>query len=365
MGGFMVGDRNNSEPARQGWHAAEERAEIMPEKAHGSFPVRGTVAMMRPMRPCPQGLCATHRWQISLVLVSSLEVGMSDAAAKPALDFVAALPAEVAGYRRTAAQYYGPESLFHYINGGAELYISYAFEQVAAFEYAPEKGAEIRVDIFDMGSAASAFGIFAHGRESMAREVGQGSEYSAGLLTFFRYRYYVSLLAYPESPSRKRVVYAIARHIERAIGRDGALPAVIGALPQANLEPASVKYFRHHNWLNSHGFVSHDNILHLGPDTEAALGGYADGNRRWSVVVVRYPDAEHAVTAHRSFLAHYLGGAATRRREDGKWSGVVRTGDQVTVVLRADRESDVIAALDRARKDKPHEQQNQPARVHP
>jgi hypothetical protein len=257
--------------------------------------------------------------------------------ANSAIDFAKALPAEIEGFRKSGQpDVFTPKTLFHYINGGAELYISYSFRQLTALNYSQAGGAEIKVDIFDMGHSYNAFGIFAHGRESLQREVGQGSEYAAGLLNFFRDRYYVSLLAYPESQEKKRVVYELARRIDQLIGKDGPLPPILNLLPTENLITHSVRYFHHHNWLNTHCFVSTENILHIDEKTEAVLARYRDPTGTWFVVLVLYPDADRAEAARTSFIKKHPPGV-----QDGKWSGVRRKDKLVIVVLQASQKQTV------------------------
>ena len=77
---------------------------------------------------------------------------------------IGALPESAEGWRKGATEVYGPTDLFSYINGGAELYISFQFRALISQPYVRDDGAEVRLDIFDMGSAASAFGVFSHSR---------------------------------------------------------------------------------------------------------------------------------------------------------------------------------------------------------
>ena len=101
-------------------------------------------------------------------------------------DFAGKLPLAVGEWRKPVApERYDQKTLYDYIDGGAELYLAFDFVAAVTFEYVAGKDDEIKVDIFDMGSARGAFGAFAHGRESIAAEVGQGSDYGGGLLTFW------------------------------------------------------------------------------------------------------------------------------------------------------------------------------------
>jgi hypothetical protein len=253
-------------------------------------------------------------------------------------DFDKALPAEIAGWKKSRPpKLYAPATLSTYIDGGAELYLSFNFRGALSLKYLDAAENEISVDVFDMGSSEDAFGVFAHGRETVDSSFGQGSEYAAGLLTFWKDRYYVSILAYPETPAKKDLVFELGRAILAAIPREGALPPVLALLPAENLIPESVKYFHHYIWLNSFHFVSNDNVLDIAPDTPAALGKYRHPAGSFFLLLVRYPDETRAEAAGAKFRKAVLGGAPGEvvPSKEGKWSGLVRRGGLLGLVFNA------------------------------
>jgi hypothetical protein len=267
-----------------------------------------------------------------LLLVTA---GLAHAEAPP--DFARRLPLEVKGWRRPAQpQSWDAKNLYEYLDGGAELYLSFGIQRVQAFFYAKGKDREIKVDLFDMGSSHNAFGIFSHGRERIENEVGQGSEYSAGLLTFWKDRYYVSVLGYPETAESREVVYALGRAVAALVPRTGPLPPIVGLLPRPDLLPASVRYFRHHVWLNTAIFVAHDNLLGIGKDTEAVLARYAPPGSKHVLVIVEYPNPKRAEAARQTFAARYLGDQkAAVAKVKQRFAGIRAAGRRVVVVLDA------------------------------
>jgi hypothetical protein len=232
---------------------------------------------------------------------------------------------------------YTPETLSTYIDGGAELYISYNFKSSLAVKYEDGTEREIAVDIFDMGSSFDAFGVFAHSREAVQSEFGQGSEYAAGLLTFWKDRYYVSILAYPETPATRDVVFQLGRAIAGAIPCEGSLPPLLDRLPAEGLMPETVRYFHHYIWLNSFYFVSNDNVLNIDNDTPTVLARYRREGKSYLLLLVHYPDAARAEAAAARFQRDMLGGAADGMRPlgEGRWAGIRLQGDMVGVVLNA------------------------------
>src|SRR5512139_2270146 len=157
-----------------------------------------------------------------MVLIAVMRV---TAMSQTVSEFNTTLPETIDGWRKAQPPVlYTPQNLSTYIDGGAELYLSYNFKQALSQKYRTPDKDEISVDIFEMGSSFDAFGVFAHSRETIDSTVGQGSEYAAGLLTFWKDRYYVSILAYPETAAKKDIVFTLGRTIASAFKKDGPLP---------------------------------------------------------------------------------------------------------------------------------------------
>lgn len=258
-----------------------------------------------------------------------------------------ALPEDISGWKKThTEEYYLPDNLFEYINGNAELFISYNFRHLVTLTYGKKKSPKITIDIFDMGKSENAFGVFSHSRENEDRFISDKveSEYGGGLLTFWKGRYYISILAYPETKEKKEVVRKIAKKISELIQGESIKPAVVSLLPPDKLAPFSVRYFHHHIWLNSHYFISSENILNLGKDTEAVLSKYyPDGKNKTPVILllVNYPDLKRAKTAYVNFITNFLPDAEKgfARLSGRRWAGSEQNGKIISIVLNApDRE---------------------------
>jgi hypothetical protein len=199
-------------------------------------------------------------------------------------------PAAVQGWTlSTAADRYTPETLYHYIDGASELYISYGFTGLISRKYEKPGQPEIMVDFFDMGHAANAFGIFAHSQEKPQRDIGQDSEYLDGLLRFWKGRFYVSLQCSPETPASRPAVLELGRCLAERIPETGVRPFVLAMLPDKGLIPATIRSFHHPAWQNTYVFLASENILDIGPECQAVLAKYEQGEQRPVVLLVLYP----------------------------------------------------------------------------
>ena len=117
----------------------------------------------------------------------------SDIAQKHLLSFVGA-PLPGHSTAQGPPSFYRADTLYEYMDGGADVYLLYNF-QVLQHQNFKSGQAELSVDIFDMGSAEDAFGIYAAERSPSYHflDVGTEAYRSEGILNFLQDRYYVKL----------------------------------------------------------------------------------------------------------------------------------------------------------------------------
>lgn len=238
-------------------------------------------------------------------------------------------------------QIYDQETIFDYIDGAGEVYRSYNFKTLLARHYVREGQPDIYADIFDMGSAKDAFGVFSHDLEGEDCGIGQGSTYKGGLLSFWKACYFVSLYAEDETVESKEALLDLGRKIETAIGEDGEYPEIISLFPREHLDEKSIRYFHTHLILNYHFFVADENILLLDRKTEASLGVYTDKEEKSYLLLVLYPEASKAAEAFSSFHKAYMpdaGRLPAVQTEDGKWTAARIQGNLLAVVFEAPAE---------------------------
>jgi len=280
------------------------------------------------------------------------------------LEMVDSLPEEVAGWRKAEPEVYPPESLYRYINGGAELYIAYQYTTLVSQPYLDADGNEMRFDIFDMGSPASAFGVFCHSREAIDDFVAPDveSEYASGLLHFWKGPYYASVLGYPETAAKKAAIQEVARQIAAQIDSESRRPAVVALLPEADLVPYSIRYFRHHAWINDYHHFSDENLLNIGGDTEVAMAKVASATaeaRPAVLLVVQYQTPTAAEAAEQEFMRALLakGSDGLQQQEDGTWLGCHRTDELLVVVADAPDQKTarqlLVGCTERSRENQP------------
>ncbi len=300
----------------------------------------------------------TPGWAISVLLWALL---MTAGCQREEMHMDRLVPWEMEGWKASdEGRRYDRETIFDYIDGSGELYLRYAFRQVLVRRFAKPGEPDIEVSLFDMGSSEDAFGIFSFEQEGDDLGIGQGSEYAAGLLRFWKGRFFVCVLTERETPAARGAVAALAREIAHRIQPAGAKPQIVNLLPRQGLLANSIRYFHEHSCLNYHYFVSDQNILDLSERTQAVIAQYQMAEGKSHLLLVAYQDAEQAKAAFDSFIASYLpegGRSGIAQTEDGRWTKAGVREELVMVVFdspsREEAEALIEAVERRARGGRP------------
>jgi hypothetical protein len=249
-------------------------------------------------------------------LIAMLCIWFVSACGLPDSHAVVNFPEGAGGWVRAGPdrQFAGRE-IFTYMDGAGELYLAYAFQRLFVREYRNPPQPPIVLELYDMSTPSDAFGVFTLDTDGTPVDMGQGCIYSAGLLRFWKGRYFVRVITQQETPDSKAAVLELARKISGAIPAEGDLPILVRAVPQDGLLKSEIRYFHTTVPLNIHYYISEHNILGLSKETEAVLARYQLGNRKVRVLVCLYPNRQQALSAHRAFAKDYL-------RVDPKASGV-------------------------------------------
>ena len=128
---------------------------------------------------------------------------MSDPQSPDARRLASYIPVAAGPWLSEADQVYDAEGIFEYIDGAGEVYRSYNMRLLVARRFHKDGKPDIVVDAFDMGSSEDAFGVFTHDLDGESASIGQGSVYKAGLLSFWKDRYFLSVYAEEETAETK------------------------------------------------------------------------------------------------------------------------------------------------------------------
>jgi hypothetical protein len=243
---------------------------------------------------------------------------------------------------------YNTESLYDYIDGGAELYLSYGMKEVVSRIYHQANNSEIRVEIFDMSRSGDAFGVFSHTRTKDEKQYGQGSQYFTGALIFWKDRYYISITANDENDTIRKAIHSVAKQIDQKIINTGNLPSIVNFLPTQLAREDSYVYFHHYIWLNSRYYIADDNFLGINDSTQAVLAKYEEKNKRSILLLILYPDSTLAAIARQQFARRFIDSPndEVSKIEDNSWLGIRLSGNLLACVFNARSKKEVVDFLD-------------------
>jgi len=275
------------------------------------------------------------------------------------------LPDTISGWRAGAANVVTKSDIFDYMDGAGELYLAYAFRDLATRDYTRAGQPKITAEVYRFANAADAFGVWSHERgDTGPTGVGQDCDYGSGLLRFWKNTYFVRIVADRETQESKSAVLALGKHISGAIAGTGKRPTILALLPKPGLIADSVHFFHKHTVLNYHFYLSDGNILDLSDATDAVLAQYHhpepaghpeldsgsrmlkqvqhDKESKPRLLIIRYPSAKAASDAYAHFNHTYFkdkpapkGASRIEKIERAQYTGIAQSGSLLRVVFEA------------------------------
>ena len=128
-----------------------------------------------------------------------------------------------------------PGTLWDYINGAADAYLSYRFEDLHIAEYVDGEF-RAKVEVYRHASPSHAFGMYAQERspDYHFEEIGVQGYSEPTLVNFTGGVYYIKISG---NRAEGDLLMRIARAMERLLGHDSRMPGLLGAFPAGNQLP--------------------------------------------------------------------------------------------------------------------------------
>jgi hypothetical protein len=152
---------------------------------------------------------------------------------------------------------YTPATLFEYINGAAEVYLSYGFQELATLTYDNAQDRSVTIDIYRHNSPNNGFGIYSQEKplKSTFLSIGAQGYYEPGMINFFKERYYVKILSFGLGDEDSSFLRWIAAQIAERIPGEQALPKPLLCFPEKGKVEHSERFvaenFLGHSFLHS------------------------------------------------------------------------------------------------------------------
>jgi hypothetical protein len=193
----------------------------------------------------------TVSFRVFLVTILSLQIAgfgttaraQTSGSAHP--QFAKLLADPLPGHPKPQAEpsFYKPDTLYQYIDGGADVYLLYDFQLLLHQDF-KAGAADMTADVYDMGKPEDAFGIYSAERSPKYNYIPVGAEgyRSKGVLNFFQDHYYVKLSGSGASVDAQ--LDQLARTLSTRIGGSRTAPSLLLKLPQLHRVHHSEQYIR-------------------------------------------------------------------------------------------------------------------------
>lgn len=284
----------------------------------------------------------------ALLAVAALQPGRSTAQPRPAGDG-SLMPAEsaVAGWKKAEnPRVFTKADLYGHINGGAELFLEFGFEQLTLQKY--RNGAnEVAVEIYRMADPVASTGIYLmkSGKETRDPSFKARHTLNRHQLMFVRDRYWVTVNNLSGKDGMAPALLRFGGLVADAMPADR--PPGTAGLPSVGQVPATFRLVRGPFGLQSIYTLGEGDILQLGGKIVGAAADYKDAAGSYTLLVVSYPAAATAKAAFASVqknLDRYLKPVTTGpsrlvfRDYENKFGVVSVTGTKLEVRLHLSKQ---------------------------
>jgi polyferredoxin len=240
----------------------------------------------------------------------------------------------------------GEKGLYEYIDGGAEPYLSYSFQQVATATYADTTGREILAEVWEFDDEDDAFGAYCLNRVGTEYQLGDEAFLQDNNLWVWKGKYYLSVVPNVHTVRFDDVIRIAEALLDNIPGDVCAPPAMLKYLPTEGLIYSSIRFF-HQKIILDNVYISErpieENVFGLDEETDAVLGEYVieKGAATKKLLLIKYPDTELAKESRRGYIklrqswgepSEMLDGILCFKGEEG-YSGIYCRGSYLIVTF--------------------------------
>jgi len=165
---------------------------------------------------------------------------------------------DMTGWKKTEGPTsYAPDSLYQYINGAAEVYLSYDFRELTVVTYENANEDSITIEIYRHATPNDGFGIYSQEKPRSGSYLKIGAEgYGESiLLNFVQGHYYVKINFFGDMDSGQKILASFADAVSARISDKKKLPPVLKCFPHEGIVAHSKRYvaknFLGHKFLHS------------------------------------------------------------------------------------------------------------------
>lgn len=180
---------------------------------------------------------------------------------------------------------YSDKDLYKYINGGADLYLEFGFNQVVSCFYMNPLASKIHIEVYEMVDSKAAYGIYTNNSSAIGKPIDLGAEaiqYDY-YLHFWKSKYYVRCTSFIKNPGVIDTLKVFAGFIADKIEGKSSRPEIMDAFKNLGYEFKGVKYYRGQLGLRNIYNFSHGSVAGF----KEGISGRFDDNMAF---VISYDD---------------------------------------------------------------------------
>jgi hypothetical protein len=212
----------------------------------------------------------------------------------------------VPGWRRAEhKKVFARKELFNYIDGGAELFLEFGFDNLVIQRY--QKGnSELTLEAYQTESPESALGIYLVkcGKETPVEGIEARNSGEKTQFTILKGRYFIHINNFERDEKLLSVMVALARQVLESIPEEK--PAeLFDYLPSENVVHGSERLIRGPHALQSMFTFGEGDIFQLEGKIFGVAASYKDEkDDLFAQIIIPYPDKLKASAAYQNLLAN-------------------------------------------------------------
>jgi len=245
-------------------------------------------------------------WLLKVVLLGmlvGLAAALSACSTQPtptptntSIDLLSLLPQDgsVSGWDAlTEPAVFDRDNLYNLVDGQADAFFAYGFQQVATRRYQNADGDFINVEIWQLADPADAYGLFHSGRAGQPAQIGvEGDSDPGRRLAFWQDRYFVSVSA--SADISDQTLWEFADQIVSSLPEGGIPPDIVNSLPGENQIDGSALFFHEEISIQNDLWLGGKNVLDLSQETDGVIARYDLNGESVRLILIEYPTSQQA-----------------------------------------------------------------------
>jgi hypothetical protein len=185
---------------------------------------------------------------------------------------------------------YDSETIFSLVNGQADFFFVYGFEQVAVRRYKNAEDVLLDIHIWQVAEPEGAYGLFSVSVAGEPADIGNEGDTDPGRrIIFWQDRYVAQLFSRKTIPDAD--LRAFAESVSAALPAGGERPALIDRLPSEGMTPRSALFFYEELSIQNEVWLGGENLLGLSRETDGVIARYELDGAVVRLMLIEYPDA--------------------------------------------------------------------------